>query len=94
MVLNNFPDQEEGCTSQMIVLKGSVKKEIPIVSRGSYSLRLAVQLVMLIGADIWAVYRAEVLCVAAPHAQQPLRTMKSNHVELHKGTVWLMRQCQ
>ena len=38
--------------------------------RGRYSLGLAVQLVTLIGADIWAIYWAEVLCVAAPHLQQ------------------------
>ena len=38
--------------------------------RGRCSLGLAVQLVMLIGADIRAVYRAEVLCVAAHHLQQ------------------------
>ena len=62
--------------------------------RGGYSLGLAVQLVSLVGANIWAIYRAEVLCVAAPHLQQPLWTMNSNHVELHEGTVWLMRQCQ
>ena len=50
--------------------------------RGRCSLELAVQLVPLVGANIWAVYRAEVLCVAAPHLQQPLWTMNGTHVGL------------
>ena len=37
---------------------------------GRYSLGLTVQLVALIAADIWTVYRAEILCVAAPYLQQ------------------------
>ena len=38
--------------------------------RGRYTFALAVQLVTLIGADVRAVYWAEVLCVAAHHLQQ------------------------
>ena len=58
------------------------------------SLGLAVQLVPLVGAYIWAVCRTEVLCVAAPHLQQPLWTINSNQVGLHIGTIWLMGQCR
>ena len=48
-----------------------------------YSPGLAVQLVRVIAADIWEVYSADVLCIAAPHLQQPLWTMKMRYVGLH-----------
>lgn len=53
---------------------------------GRYCLRLAVQLVRLIGSDIRAVYRAEALCVAAPHLQ-PLWNIDSGPIELHTDKV-------
>ena len=53
-----------------------------IASEADIASRWAVQLVPLVGANIWAVYRAEVLRVAAPHLQQPFWTMNSTHVGL------------
>ena len=54
---------------------------------GRYSLGLAMQLVMLIGADIRAVCRAEVFCVAALHLQQRLWTINDSHVGGHTSII-------